>query len=131
MAHLIKVFVLGTLFSAVSAFAAPPINIVGNWSILGNQTFGQLIVTAQGAAGTCRAIVGSVYANPMQGIYCPATGRIQFLRKNPANGDTFQVFTGNVGDFIAGLPMRMAGTFTSQNTAIGGTLGEYNFSAQK
>jgi hypothetical protein len=116
---------------AATASAAPPVSVIGNWSILGNQSFGQLIVTAQGAAGTCRAIVGTAFANPMQGFYCPSTGRIQFLRKNPANNDTIQIYTGNVGDFVAGLPMRMAGTFTSQNTAIGGALGEYNFFANK
>jgi hypothetical protein len=53
------------------------------------------------------------------------------LRKNPASNDTFQVYTGNVGDAIAGLPLRMAGTFTSQNAAIGGALGDYSFNANK
>ncbi len=127
-----KLAIAGALqVSALAAFAAPPISILGNWSIVGNQSIGQLIITAQGAAGTCRAIAGTAFANPMQGIYCPATGRIQFLRKNAANNDTYQVYTGNVGDAVAGLPMRMAGTFTSQSAALGGPLGEYNFFANK
>jgi hypothetical protein len=116
--------------SAAVAFAAPP-SVVGNWSILANSAFpGQLIVTTQSGGGNCKAITGTVFANPITGFYCPTTGRISFLRKIATTNDTFQVYTGNLSNVFAGSPLQMSGTFTVP-TVAGGPLGEYPFSAAK
>jgi hypothetical protein len=113
---------------AVGASAAPPASVIGNWSAIGNQTPGALVITSQAAAGTCRRITGTIYGNPIEGFYCPATGRIHFVRKTAATNDTFQSYLGNVGDDVA--TDRMAGTFVV-SAAGGGTLGEYNFQASR
>ena len=136
-----KKLLLGTLFalsvgSANIAMADGwPLSVVGNWSIIGNQHIGTLNIATQAALGNCRRITGTVYpgtavAHPMEGFYCPFSGRIQFVRKLPANNDTLQVWTGNVSQ--DGAVDRMGGTFTSVSTALGGgSLGEYNFQGSK
>ncbi|MBI3900002.1 MAG: hypothetical protein HY308_17170 [Gammaproteobacteria bacterium] len=117
-----------TVLVTTAASAAPPPNVLGNWSVLGNQTAGALVINFQAAVGICRRITGAIYGNPIEGFYCPATGRIHFLRKNAANNDTFQSWTGNVGDDAA--IDRMGGTFMA-STPAGGVPGEYNFQAAK
>ncbi len=136
-----KKLILGS-FLALSAGLANnamadgwPLSVLGNWSIIGNQHVGTLSITAQAAAGNCRRISGIVYpgtpvAHPIEGFYCPFSGRIQFVRKQPASNDTLQVWTGNVSQ--DGVVDRMGGTFTSVSTALGGgSLGEYNFQGSK
>ena len=143
-----KKLLLGTLFalSAASANVALadgwPVSIVGNWSIIGNQHVGSLFIATQAAVGNCRRITGTIYpgtvvAHPIEGFYCPFSGRLQFVRKQPTqinnappSNDTLQVWTGNVSQ--DGLVDRMGGTFTSISTALGGgSLGEYNFQGAK
>jgi hypothetical protein len=112
------------------ASAAPPANVLGTWNLQANQASGPLIVSNQGvAAGTCKSIGGSAFGQPMNGVYCPVTGRIQFIRLN-ANLRAAQVFTGSLGDVVNGLPLRMAGTFFVQNPSSG-FFGEFNFDANK
>ena len=112
-----------------------PISIVGNWNIIGNQHIGTLSIITQAAIGNCRRITGVVYpgtpvAHPIEGFYCPFSGRLQFVRKLPANNDTLQVWTGNVSQ--DGAVDRMGGTFTSVSAGLGGgSLGEYNFQGAK
>ena len=136
-----KKLLLGTLIalSAGSANIAMadgwPISVLGNWSIIGNQHIGTLSIATQAAVGNCRRITGTVYpgtpvAHPIEGFYCPFSGRIQFVRKRPLNNDTLQVWTGNVSQ--DGAVDRMGGTFTSVSVALGGgSLGEYNFQGSK
>ncbi len=136
-----KKLLLATLFavSAASANVAMadgwPLSIVGNWSIIGNQHAGSLVIATQSAVGHCRRITGTIYpgtavSHPIEGFYCPFSGRLQFVRKLPANNDTLQVWTGNVSQ--DGVVDRMGGTFTSVSTALGGgSLGEYNFQGAK
>lgn len=136
-----KKLFLGTLFalSIASATIAKadgwPVSIVGNWSIIGNQHIGTLLIMTQAGVGNCRRITGIIYpgtavAHPIEGFYCPFSGRLQFVRKQPASNDTLQVWTGNVSQ--DGLVDRMGGTFTSVSTVLGGgSLGEYNFQGAK
>ncbi len=134
-----KKLLLGTLFALVAGSAniamadGWPISVLGNWSIIGNQHIGTLHIATQAAAGNCRRITGTAYpgtaaANPIEGFYCPFSGRIQFVRKQPANNDTMQVWTGNVSQ--DGAVDRMGGTFTAVASG-GGSLGEYNFQGSK
>jgi hypothetical protein len=122
-----------TTFSVFAA-AAPPFSIVGTWSGVANQTAVVLVVTAQETtAAACKRIIGNLHnlpsggASNIQGFYCPATGRIGLLRKNVTNNDTFQSYSGNIGDTATTL--RMTGVFAEFNLA--GHLGEYNFSLTK
>ena len=67
----------------------------------------------------------------MIGYYCPATGRIAFIRKNTA-GTVTQAWVGNVGAVAPNQPNRMGGTFHALDAGAGsGDLGEYNFQGQK
>lgn len=116
------------VLGAVGASATPPPSVLGNWSVIGNQTPGTLAITAQAAAGTCRRITGTIYTNPIEGFYCPATGRIHFVRKTSPSNDTIQSYLGNVGD--DGATDRMSGTFVVSAPG-GGTPGEYNFQASR
>ncbi len=123
--------VAAAAISANVALAAPPPNVLGQWSVIGNQTAGLLVINFQGAAGICRGITGTIYGiNPIEGFYCPVTGRIHFVRKNGGTNDTFQSWTGNVGDDAA--IDRMGGTFVvSSSLGGGGVFGEYNFQASR
>jgi hypothetical protein len=126
---LFGLLVAAVTLGAVGASAAPPASVVGNWSVIANQTAGVLVITIQTPApDTCRRIAGTIYGNPIEGFYCPTTGRIHFVRKNAATNDTIQSYLGNVGDDAA--IDRMAGTFvvTSQG---GGVLREFNFQASR
>jgi hypothetical protein len=123
----------GALLSAGSAMAAWPPSVVGTWTAFANQSPLQLVITKQGGAGTCKAIVGTIadtvtggQSNTIQGFYCPSSGRIQFLRKNATNNDTFQVYNANLS--MNSTTLYMGGTFAEDDQV--GALGEYNFWAQ-
>lgn len=126
---------LGLAAQSALADGWPP-NISGNWSVIGNQSPGTLSITQfAGAAGSqCKPIRGTIYGNPMEGFYCPGSGRIAFLRKFPAPSTaTFQSWSGNLS--ADGSLDRIGGTFNAltHNNVIGtsGSLGEYNFQAVK
>ena len=119
---------LGTLMWVNTAAADGwPISVLGTWSVNANNSTGSLVITTQGTTGLCRPIGGTIFGNPIQGFYCPFSGRITFLRKIAATNDTFQVYSANLGQVFGGLPLRMGGTFSSMNA----TFGEYNFFASK
>jgi hypothetical protein len=134
--HIMKKFfgLLIVVACSTLAFAAnwPP-SIVGTWIGFGNQAELKLVITNQGGTGECKAIAGTLSnvqgggSSNIQGFYCPATGRVSFVRKDAKTNATFQSYTANVSD--AGPELRMAGTFAEVNFA--GHLGEYNFSVQK
>jgi hypothetical protein len=105
-----------------------PSNVVGSWSVLGDQTRGILNISTQNTSGLCQFIGGTIYGDPIQGFYCPNSGRIQFVRKIASNNDTVQVWTGNLSRGSSTL--HMAGTVTSVDPN-GGSPGEYNFNADK
>ncbi len=128
-----KIKLLSTTFVALAFFAASqiasadgwPTSVVGNWNVRANNSVGVLSITFQAAAGQCRQISGAIFGNPIQGFYCPASGRIHFLRKNAATNDTIQDYTANLSQ-DAGIDY-MGGTFASD----GGAYGEYNFFGSK
>ncbi len=113
------------LFFSQIAAAAWPASVVGTWAVRANQTPGFMHITFQATTGACRLIRGDILGAPMQGYYCPGTGRIQFLRKDAANNDTFQVYSANLTS--AGSVNYMGGSFGSFDTGYG----EYSFFAQK
>jgi hypothetical protein len=124
---------IGLVWASI-ANSAPLPNVIGTWSIVGNQHVGSLRISSQTGPLPCQAIDGTIYpgtsvSHPVRGYYCPATGRIAFARKNTA-GVVIQTWIGNVSD--AGTPNRMGGTFHALDTAAGsGILGEYHFQGQK
>lgn len=129
---LVTAFGMIGLLWAGMATAAPPASVTGTWSVIGNQTAGPLNITQGVAATQCKPIQGTIYTNqPVMGYYCPATGRIAFLRKN-TSGVVIQAWVGNVGSVAPNQPNRMGGTFHALDIAGGGgELGEYNFQGQK
>jgi len=118
---------------SVLAFARPS-SIVGTWQGVANQTAVVLVIsTQQTTTAPCKQITGTLHnlpsggASNIQGFYCPGTGRIGFLRKDVNSNDTFQSYSGNVGD--TATTNRMTGVFAEYN--LTGHFGEYNFSLTK
>lgn len=119
------------LLCAGSAEAASPASIAGTWSVVGNQATGSLVIVQPSGSGTCRAISGTIFGSPIEGFYCPPTGRVVFARRL-ASGVPFQLYEGYVGR--DGAVDRIGGTFIVWN-ASGGRLSnegvDFNFSATK
>lgn len=123
------------LGSGVATADGWPGNISGNWNVVGNQSFGVLSINQfPGALGSqCKPIRGVIYVvDRIEGFYCPGSGRISFLRTQ--NGLAKQYWSGNLSQ--VGPVLRIGGSFAAfphNNVAgtIGGSLGEYNFSATK
>jgi hypothetical protein len=125
------------LLAAGAASAQRPATLANtSWTLQANQTVLQLEIDTQSGAGApgaavCRHINGTINTTPdivVTGWYCPSTGRIHFIHRNLDSSIAMRVFTGNVGDVVAGQPLQMAGTMTVLAIAFG-DLGEYNFSA--
>lgn len=123
------------LWSGVAAADGWPANVAGTWNIVGNQSFGTLIINQfPGALGSqCKPIRGTIYlVDRVEGFYCPGSGRISFLRTQ--DGAAKQYWSGNLSQ--VGQVLRIGGSFAvfpHNNVVgtIGGSLGEYNFSATK
>lgn len=119
-----------SLLSAESALAAHPFSVTGNWSTVANQTIGNLAIVQAASAATCKPVSGNIFGSPIQGYYCPVTGRIVFARS--ANGVPFQFYEAHVSR--TGAILRMGGSFAIWNASGGGSANEgvdYNFSATK
>lgn len=114
-----------TLSQTVSADGWP-FRIVGNWAVNADNFVGTLQITAQATTGKCQSIAGFIFENPIQGFYCPGSGRVHFFRKNPVNNDTFQVYSANLSQTFVPPGLRMGGLFSDL-----GQPGEYSFFASK
>jgi len=129
-----SVLAAGAICTAGIAAAERPVNIGGTfWTVQINRDVVQLAITTQGGPGapgasTCRHINGEIGIAPVQGWYCPLTGRIHFLHNNVNSGATVRTFSGYISDQVPGQPLFMSGTMTVNAIAFG-DLGEYNFSA--
>ena len=132
--------VLGLLLTAAPAMADGwPASVAGNWAVVGNQSVGNLAIAQfAGAFGSqCKPIRGTIYGvDNIEGFYCPGSGRISFLRYVGATLSPKQHWSGNLSQAVAGQPLRIGGlfaTFDHNNVVggVGGSLGDYNFSATK
>jgi hypothetical protein len=101
-----------------------PSSVQGTWSVVANQSTGTLSITQSTTPLNCKAISGSIFGGPIQGFYCPSTGRIVFVRKN-SNGITVQYYQGNLSQ--TGSTLRIGGSFSSLDASFG----EYSFYATK
>lgn len=106
----VGVWIATQLYAGVAS-AAPPANVVVTWTMLVNQSFETFVVNNQGALGTCKLILGTLSGWPANGWYCPADGRIHFIRKNA--GVPIKVFDGIVADRVVNTPDRIGGTYAS------------------
>ncbi len=126
---------LALALAASIASAAPPSSVIGPWMILADQTYTTLEITNQGAAGSpggsaCRVVLGNLGVSPINGYYCPETGRIHFLHRNPSTNVVVRTFTGSVSDATSDAPGHIAGTMDVLNIGLG-KFGEYPFSGSK
>jgi hypothetical protein len=119
-------------FGASIASADPwPASAVGTGNVQANQSSLVMRILSQGVTGNCRAIsgtlqdVGSSAFSNILGFYCPFSGRISFVRKDPRTNLTFQTWTGNLS--MPGTKVLIGGTFTDPSF----TPGEYGFYAVK
>jgi hypothetical protein len=120
-------------FCAGVAAAAPPTSVWGTWTLLANQVYETLTITSQGNLATpCKVIAGTVggAAAPVNGFYCPTTGRIHFIHKNLFTNLPMRVFDGIVFDRVVGSPDRIGGTYTSDYAPVL-PFGYYGFGASK
>jgi hypothetical protein len=114
------------------AFAGYLANASGNWTVVGNQSVGALVIVQAASANLSKPISGTIFGSPIQGYYTPSTGKIVFARNWGATGTPFQLYQGNVSR-VGGVN-RIGGTFYIWNASGGGLAdegAEYNFSAQK
>ncbi|MFN6528546.1 hypothetical protein [Nostoc sp. ChiSLP03a] len=120
----------GTFSGVSSAYADGwPTSVAGTWSVVGNQSSGSLVITQPASALNCKPISGSIFGNAIEGFYCPSSGRIAFVRKSSSNFP-YQYYQGNLSQTDSTL--RIGGSFSAfLSNGIGGSLGEYNFSASK
>jgi hypothetical protein len=129
--------VAATTLVSVGASAERPANLANTvWTLQANLEAEQLVITTQGGPGApgatnCRTIRGEVRGiAPVNGLYCPASGRIILVHKNVTTDVPVRLFSGYVSDQVTGQLLHMAGTMTVLNPAFG-DLGEYNFSATR
>lgn len=116
-----------------------PASVAGSWSVIGNQSAGTLSITQYaGASGSqCKPIRGTIYGtDAIEGFYCPQSGRISFQRYVGQTVTPSQYWSGNLSQLITGQPLRIGGLFAVYRHdnvvgTVGGSLGEYNFSATK
>ncbi len=125
---------LGVLAASSSALASQyPNTVVGRWTGTSNQSAVVISIGAQSGTGSCRQITGTMAnsngsgASDINGFYCPASGRISFLRTTHSTGVTFQAYSGNLS--FKTDTQHMAGTFAQEATSA--ELGEYPFFADK
>lgn len=115
----------GSLLWGGAAYADGwPTSVAGNWSVVANQSSGTLTITQPTSNLNCRPISGSIFSNPIQGFYCPSSGRIVFVRKT-SSGVTTQYYQGNLSQ--TGSTLRIGGSFSS----LSDSYGEYSFYATK
>lgn len=93
-----------------------PNSVVGRYAVTGNtHTNITLSISAQGGTGQCKLIKGSLIDpdtgadDNIEGIYCPNSGRIAFLRHIGDNAGVFQSWIGNLSQ--TQTPQFMGGTF--------------------
>jgi len=124
---------LGSSLCGSAAYANVwPSSVQGSWSVLAAQNTGTLTITQPASTLNCQPISGTLFGNStIKGFYCPSSGRISFLRtynSDTANGAIAQYYQGNLSQTATTL--RIGGTLTVFDS-VGGSLGEYNFSASK
>ncbi|NJR70735.1 MAG: hypothetical protein HC771_20400 [Synechococcales cyanobacterium CRU_2_2] len=115
------------------ASAAPLPDISGSWKIIGNQSDGVLEIKQAPSPLACKPISGKLFGfSQIVGYYCPATGRLAFIRQDNERPAANQMWVGNLSAVVQGQPNRMGGTFHAVNAGAGsGELGEYNFQGVK
>jgi hypothetical protein len=107
---------------------AYPGTIQGTWTGQANQS--QIAITiyqTSGTFGPCKPIAGYIGTDQIEGFYCPATGRFNFVRFNPTSGPPSQDYSGHVSTGSSNTAF-MGGTF-GQVSGTPQVRGEYNFSA--
>jgi hypothetical protein len=119
------------LLAGAPAFAAPPANVAGIWTLLVDQKYETLDIAQGGPGlGSCPPITGKIGIATVRGFYCPATGRIYFHHSNLHTDVTVRTFDGVVSDAANGLPMHIAGKMTVVNTNFA-LHGDYPFSGSR
>ena len=122
-----------TLFGwAGSARAQWPASVVGSWSGISDQATVLLTITSQ-ANGNCGFIAGTMQvtaggkSDAIDGFYCPASGRIGFVRTQ--NG-FLKFYSGNTS--TDGSAPFIAGNFAQEQSGSGAPpLTEWTFYVQK
>jgi hypothetical protein len=124
----------GLLLIAGAALADSwPASVEGTWTVIGSNDEGSLVITQD--AGTksslSKPIRGVIYKKDnIEGFYNPSSGRIFFARYRGKTIQVIQIWSGNLSQLITGKPYRIGGMLSVfKSGGLGGSLGEYNFSA--
>jgi hypothetical protein len=103
------------------------------WYGVANNSDVYIGISGQGAAVPCGQIIGSMGNkgsqpdSTIQGSYCPATGKLTFLRKSKSSGVTFQSYVGYMAQADGVHAPHMGGMFTEMVNPK--ALGDYGFDA--
>lgn len=129
--YLLLLAAAGSIAAAVPATAATyPASVVGGpWSWNANQSTVAVTITSQSTIGVCQQILGNMQVvgtsnvADMQGYYCPSTGRISMLRKDPKTEVTYQVWSGQLDGQPTLSQAYVAGSLLSISSGV--TAGEF------
>ena len=116
-----------------------PASVAGTWTVIGANAEGTLTITQSSgtSTSTSKPIRGFIYnTDNIEGFYNPSSGRIAFIRFDRKTYVAKQFWSGNLTQSVTGKVLRIGGTLTvfrhnNITGTIGGSLGEYNFSAIK
>ena len=103
--------------------SANPSSVGGQWSVIGNNSPGTLIMS-QAPNGV---ITGSIYGNSIQGLYIPSTRRLVFARL--AGNTPVQLFEAHVsgnGQYLAGSLIAWNGSGGASQSGV-----DFNFQAER
>lgn len=125
---LASTFAVALFATATVASALPPPSVAGAWSLQGNRDASTLTLVQAAGTTPCRWLTGTFDDDKIDGIYCPKTGQIEFLRYQASSGRAFQIFRGSVAQVLSGTKNYFAGSFVSTNP-VGGAAGNYPFFA--
>lgn len=106
-----------------------PPSVAGNWTVRANLSWGTMLINQPVSAGQCKPISGTIafgnVRNPIEGAYCPGSGRITFFRYLNTQKTVSQFYSANLSQNASNL--NMAGSFTTRPDS--GSPGEYSFYA--
>jgi hypothetical protein len=102
------------------------------WTGVANNSNIYISISGQGAAVPCAQIIGymgnkgAAPDSTIEGSYCPATGKLTFLRKSKTNGVSFQSYVGYMAQADGVHVPHMGGMFSQ---LVNPGIGDYGFYA--
>ena len=68
------------LWASPAAADGWPMSVAGNWTVKANLAAGSMFINQPASTRQCKPITGTIFGSPIEGAYCPGSGRITFFR---------------------------------------------------